>query len=134
MSGEGRTHVQRVIVPLVALVGVLAACGGGGGDEPPACEDPRATTEVTMGDFYYEPTCVEAAGGTELDVVNEGQAPHTFTVEGTVEGSGGSAEVDVPAGERATFTTPALTEGTYRVTCTYHPQMEAALRITAATP
>lgn len=121
--------MKRRIAIVVAFAGLLAACGGGG-DEPPACEDPRATTEVTMGDFSYEPTCIEAAGGTALEVVNEGQAPHTFTVEG----SDGPAEVDVPAGERATFTTPDLAEGTYLVTCTYHPQMEAALRITATTP
>ena len=57
-----------------------------------------------------------------LDVVNEGQAPHTFTVGFSVEGSDESVEVDVPAGERATFTTPPLTEGTYRVdTCHLPP-------------
>jgi plastocyanin len=46
-----------------------------------------------------------------------------------VESDGAEAEADVAAGERATLTVPDLAAGTYRVICTYHPQMEAALRI-----
>ena len=110
----------------VAFALALPACGGGG-SEPPACEDPQAVGTVTMADFSYEPGCVEAAPGDSLEIVNEGQAPHTFTVES----DGAEAEADVAAGERATLTVPDLAAGTYRVICTYHPQMEAALRIGA---
>ena len=106
-----------------ALVVALPACGGG--SEPPTCEGPQAVDTVTMADFSYEPSCVEAAPGDTLEVVNEGQAPHTFTVES----DGVEAEVDVAAGEGSTLTLPDLAAGTYRVVCTYHPQMEAALRI-----
>ena len=109
-----------------ALALALTACGGGG-EESPACENPQAAGTVTMADFSYDPGCVEAAPGDSLEIVNEGQAPHTFTVES----DGAEAEVDVPAGERATLTVPDLAAGTYRVVCTYHPQMEAALRIGA---
>jgi plastocyanin len=113
------------LVAAIVLVMLATACGNDGGD-PPACDNPRTTTSVTMGDFFYEPTCVQASPGGELEVVNEGQAPHTFTVETeTVD-----VEADVPAGERATLSVPDFEAGTYRVTCTYHPQMEAALRIT----
>ena len=108
----------------VAFALALPACGGGG-SEPPACGDPQAVGTVTMADFSYEPGCVEAAPGDSLEIVNEGQAPHTFTVES----DGAEAEADVAAGERATLTVPDLAAGTYRVICTYHPQMEAALRI-----
>jgi plastocyanin len=101
----------------------LASCGGGG-EEPPACENPRAVTTVAMGDFYYEPGCAEAPAGAELEIVNEGQAPHTFTVEADA-----GTEADVAAGERATLTVPDLTAGTYAITCTYHPQMVGALRV-----
>jgi plastocyanin len=106
-----------------ALLVALPACGGG--DEPPACEDPRATGTVTMADFSYEPSCIEATPGDTLELINDGQAPHTFTVES----DGAEAEVDVAAGERAILTVPDLAAGTYQVVCTYHPQMEAALRI-----
>jgi plastocyanin len=100
----------------------LSACGGG--DEPAVCENPRAVTTVAMGDFFYEPGCVGAPAGTELEIVNEGQAPHTFTVEADA-----GTEVDVAAGERATLTVPDLSAGTYAITCTYHPQMVGALRV-----
>ncbi|MGZ8582230.1 MAG: cupredoxin domain-containing protein [Actinomycetota bacterium] len=101
----------------------LAACGGG--SEAPGCENPVAATTVTMDDFSYEPGCVEASSGTELDIVNDGQAPHTFTIEAEAE----AADADVAAGEHASLAVPDLAPGTYRVVCTYHPQMEAALRI-----
>jgi plastocyanin len=108
---------------LVVLVVGLAACGGG--DEAPTCENPQTAPSVTMGDFSYEPGCVEVASGTELEIVNEGKAPHTFTVEADAD----EPEVDVPAGETATLAIPALDAGTYRVVCTYHPQMEGVLRV-----
>ena len=109
---------------LIVLVVGIAACGGG--DEAPTCENPQSATSVAMDDFLYEPGCVEVASGTELEIANEGKAPHTFTVEADAV----EAEVDVPAGEAATLTIPALDAGTYRVVCTYHPQMEGALRVT----
>lgn len=102
---------------------VLAACGGG--SEAPACGNPVSATTVTMGDFYYEPGCVEASSGTELEIVNDGKAPHTFTIEAEAD----VAEADVAAGDRAPLAVPDLAPGTYRVVCTYHPQMEAALRV-----
>jgi plastocyanin len=117
-----RRNIVAIAVA-AALVVAVSACGGG--NEAPACEDPQAVGTVTMADFSYEPSCIEAAPGDTLEVVNEGQAPHTFTVES----DGAEAEVDVPAGEQATLTVPDLAAGTYQVVCTYHPQMEAALRI-----
>ena len=119
--------VRRTMAGLGAFAALsLPACGGDA--EPPACENPSTTTTVTMADFSYEPGCVEATAGAELEIANEGQAPHTFTVES----EGAPAEVDVAAGEQATLTVPDLTAGTYRVSCSYHPQMEAALRISGA--
>jgi plastocyanin len=108
---------------LVLVVG-LAACGGA--DEAPTCENPQTASSVTMGDFYYEPSCVEVAPATELEIVNEGKAPHTFTVEADAD----APEVDVPAGETAELSIPSLDAGTYKVVCVYHPQMEGALRVT----
>jgi plastocyanin len=113
---------ERLIAGAVIAL-ALASCGGGGGDAP-VCENPRAVTTVAMGDFFYEPGCVESAAGAELEIVNEGNSPHTFTVEADA-----SAEVDLSAGERATLTVPELSAGTYPVTCSYHPQMEGALRV-----
>ena len=122
--GAGSVRRRGNAIAAVGAGLVLASCGGA--DEPPACENPQTATTVTMGDFFYEPACVEAPGGARLEVMNEGDVPHTFTVEGSDE----KVEVDVPAGERVTLVVPPLAASTYRVICIYHPQMEAALRIT----
>jgi plastocyanin len=125
MTRHRRNDMPRraAVAAAITLAIVFPACGGDG--EAPPCEDPQTATTVAMADFSYTPSCVEAAAGAQLEVVNEGQAPHTFTIgSGTTD-----AEVDVAAGERAAFTVPDIAAGTYRVTCTYHPQMEAALRV-----
>jgi plastocyanin len=121
-----RTDMLRRTILGVGAIAVLSLPSCGGDGDPPACEDPRATASVTMADFAYEPGCVEVAAGSELEIANEGQAPHTFTVDS----DGPAAEIDVAAGEQGTLSLPELAVGTYRVICTYHPQMEAALRIT----
>jgi plastocyanin len=118
-----RSTAVAGLLASLALGLALAACGGGGGG-PPECASPRATSTVVMDDFVYEPSCIETSAGTELEIVNEGQAPHTFTVE-----ADGGGEVDLAAGDRASLAVPNLAAGTYRITCTYHPQMEGALRI-----
>jgi len=115
-------RLTTILLGLAVLA--LGACSGDG--EPAPCENPQRATEVTMDDFSYEPTCVEASVGTTLDVVNEGQAPHTFTIEADP-----GADLDVPAGERGSLDVPHLDPGTYSVTCTYHPQMEAALLVSS---
>lgn len=117
MSG---LRLSTILLGLAAIA--LWACSGGG--ESPSCENPQQATEVTMDDFSYEPTCVEASAGTTLNVVNEGQAPHTFTIE-----SDPGVDLDVPAGERASLDVPELDPGSYSVICTYHPQMQAVLLV-----
>ena len=125
MTMHGGNDMPRRAIGAVAAALALGLPACGGGSDPPACEAPQAVGTVTMADFSYAPSCVEAASGDSLEIVNEGQAPHTFTVES----DGAEAQVDVAAGERATLTVPDFAAGTYQVVCTYHPQMEAALRI-----
>ena len=64
--------------------------------------------------------CIRAAGS----LLRAGPLPRALQSALDAE-----AEVDVPAGERATLTLPDLPAGIYQVTCTYHPQMEGALRV-----
>jgi plastocyanin len=75
---------------------------------------------ITIKDFEYEMPESIAPGAT-VTVVNEDDAPHTVTAKDE-----GGFDVDVPAGETATFTAPEEA-GEYAVICTYHPEMSASL-------
>lgn len=105
-----------------ALLLLLAAsCGSEPKSAEELCPNPTATTSVEMGDFFYEPSCVEVDEGAALTIDNTGKAPHTFTIDG--------AEANVAAGGSATLELANVAPGTYEVICTYHPQMMGALRV-----
>ena len=126
--------VTRARVLALVLGGslVLAACGGGddGNDavaqpDAPATEaaEGATTTTVTMRDNEYAPAD-PVVGSGELELVNEGEAPHTFTVEGE------DVDVEVEAGAKSTATID-LEPGTYTVFCEFHRSqgMETTLTV-----
>jgi plastocyanin len=110
----------RIWIGGATLALVAAACSGV--DEPAACADPASGARMQLLDFEYAPRCLEVTG-EEVALTNPGDVPHTFTLPDT--------DVDVrvdPDGEgRADL--GGLAPGTYRVICTLHPQMTAAIRI-----
>jgi plastocyanin len=113
--------IGRVAV-ITALV-LLAACGGD--EAPPAsCSDPVDATTVELSDFAFRPNCLSADAGATITLENTGDAPHTFTVEGT------DVDVEVDPGSSAEASLSGAEPGTYAVTCTLHPQMEATLTVT----
>ena len=97
---------------------LLAACGGGdaGDDAGGAVEDTSApaaaTSTITMTDNEFAPAAPVVASG-ELELVNEGASPHTFTVEGE------DVDVEVEAGQTASATVD-LEAGTYTLFCEFH--------------
>jgi plastocyanin len=113
-----RTLINGLVGAL--LLGGLTACSS---SNEPVCENPVAATTVEMADFSYDPSCVEASAGATLTIDNVGKVPHTFTVSDT------DASADVAAGETADLDLTGIGPGTYRVFCTYHPNMEAALKV-----
>lgn len=108
---------------IVAATLLLVACGSGGAETPEACTDPVPADTVELADFEFRPGCLEAEAGASIKVENTGEAPHTFTVEGTdvdlVLAAGSSTEVGIAG----------VDPGRYAVTCTYHPQMTAILTV-----
>jgi plastocyanin len=111
------TRKRLLGVVLVASMS-LAACGGGDGD---AASDPAnggstntgsATSTVTMADNGYAPAEPVIAAG-DIELVNEGESPHTFTIDGE------DVDVEVAAGETATATVD-LEAGTYTLFCQFH--------------
>jgi plastocyanin len=106
--GKSRKILSVAAVSLL----LLAACGGGddGGDE--GGDGTAAATTVTMRDNAFVPSDPVIASG-EIELVNEGASPHTFTVEGE------DVDVEVEAGQTVTETVD-LPAGTYTLFCEFH--------------
>ena len=110
----------------LALVATLgAACGGGGetgGETGEETEGGGAPGEVNMVDNAFQPSTITAEAGSSLTVMNTGQAPHTFTVEG------GEIDEEVEPGAE-TQVTIDLEAGEYPVVCEFHPEMTGTLTV-----
>jgi plastocyanin len=112
--------------PMLVLAGLLlASVACSSSSEAPAdlCPSPTTTTSVEMKDFEYSPSCVAVAPGATLSLTNSGQTPHTFTVKAV------DKSTDVAAGGSGSLDLSGVAAGTYEVTCIYHPQMTAAVKI-----
>ena len=111
------------VLALGALL-LLPACGGDGATPPQDCTDPVAATNVELADLAFRPDCLSVEASTmpmTFTLENTGDAPHTFTVTGT------DVDINVDAGTSVEASLSGLEPGTYAVTCTFHPQMEATL-------
>jgi len=106
------------------VVLITAGIGCSGSDAPPECTAPETTTSVEIVDFTYGPSCVQATNGDTLQISNADTTPHTYTVKGT------GVDLDLEAESEGTLTLDGLVAGTtYAISCTYHPEMGAALKI-----
>ena len=112
---------KQVFAVLVTTL-FLTACDEAEQSVEP-CTDPVPTTSVELADFAFRPDCLSADAGATITLDNTGDAPHTFTVEGT------DVDVDLDAGASGNAILAGVDPGTYVVTCTFHPQMEATLTI-----
>ena len=114
--------MSRARVLLLGLVALLPACGDGGG-APSVCAKPVEAETVVLADFAFRPDCLRASEGAQIGLRNTGEAPHTFTIEGT------TVDVNLPAGTSSDASLSGVEPGRYTVTCTFHPQMEATLTV-----
>ncbi len=83
--------------------------------------------EVELDDFYFGPTVIEATPGQafEVELFNEGAAPHTFTIDSLSI----DQRLDPGARMNITITAPAAT-GTVQFYCKFHQassKMQGAL-------
>lgn len=115
-------RVRIAPVLLVALAAIVPACDGETAPPEP-CTDPAPATSVELADFAFRPDCLSTDAGATIALDNTGDAPHTFTVEGT------DVDVNVEAGSSGEADLGTVDPGTYTVTCTFHPQMEATLTV-----
>ena len=119
------TKKLRSIVGVALLL--LAACGGGGGEDAGTngADGTTGGSTVTMRDDAFTPSDPVIAAG-EVQLVNEGEEPHTFTVEGE------AVDIQVDAGQTVTETID-LSPGTYTLFCEFHRAqgMEGTLTVEA---
>ena len=114
---------MKIVAPfLIVVLAMLPACDGEGA-APEPCTDPAPVTSVELADFAFRPDCLSAGPGATIALDNTGDAPHTFTVEGT------DVDVNVDAGSSGEADLGTVDPGSYTVTCTFHPQMEATLTV-----
>ena len=110
----------------VAVLGV--ACGGG--DDGASSSDAadggsEAGTTVQAVDFAFEPTTVTAPVGGTIELVNEGDTVHSFTVDDA------GIDVDADGGESATVDVGDAEPGSYEFYCKYHKDsMTGTLEVT----
>lgn len=126
--------MRKTFVLSMALVSALtlAACGGGdetdggGATTPPTATatspSPTETetsgeTRIAMEDNSFQPNSLEVASGTELELDNEGDNPHTFTIDGE------DIDVQVNAGGDSQNVTIDLDPGTYDFFCRFHASL-----------
>jgi plastocyanin len=126
---------------LCAVVAVLAlagtACGGDDGSEAGGGASAAASSTdggggggggggagdqtVTIKDFTYDPSELTVDGSTTIEVLNEDDAEHSFTLDDD------SVSQDVQPGESATVTIdPAASIGWH---CEFHPDMTGTITV-----
>ena len=105
----------RVIGILLAGA-LLAACGGNDAGGATAGDDGEpssgTTSTITMRDDEFVPSKATIAVG-DVDLVNEGESPHNFTIEGQ------GVDVNVDPGTTTTQSID-LAAGTYTIFCAFH--------------
>jgi plastocyanin len=138
-----RGRLAMILAPTVALGLVAASCGGagttgaggggggGGGqvDEAAGSFDIAAAndhgaadlsgmgeTSLELDDFYFEPTVLvgEPEQTINIELENEGQAPHTFTLDD------GSVDEELQPGDKVEVDVGFPESGHLRFTCQFH--------------
>jgi plastocyanin len=138
-----RRNVLILGVLVTALVPVLAGCGsssssssttttesssggGGGGkkkiagvvanDHGTKAVEDTGKTEVELDDFYFEPTVLQGKAGdkVELELKNEGQVEHSFTIDSQ------GINKDLQPGDEAEVMVTIPQSGVVSFYCTFH--------------
>jgi plastocyanin len=132
------------------VLAVLAAgCGGGQGAQAPSPQaappapgpGPAATPGpaaapgeiVVVGkDNFYEPTTIALKAGEAYDVLfkNEGTTVHNLIIQAK-DGAGQdfASDIVVNGGGESRIKVKIDRPGTYKVVCTYHPEMVGEVKV-----
>jgi uncharacterized cupredoxin-like copper-binding protein len=122
---------RGVLVGLVGLLAVLAACGGGSsssGGGGSAGNQPAGSTKVTMTDYKFTPADISVKSGkVTLFLVNSGSVSHDMVVMNADGKSMGRSELIQP-GDSNTFSIENLAAGSYKVICDQPGHLENGMK------
>jgi plastocyanin len=125
-----------IVVFAIALLAVATACGGYGGDDNKSDEGGSVTiagtatdshgtkdvsgetekVEIELYDNYFEPTVLKGTPGqkVELELKNEGNAAHTFTI------SEQSVDAEIQPGDETETDVTFPESGELKFICRFH--------------
>ena len=131
--------MRKMIAVAFAAAMLLGACSSGGDDEPTNttgggtssatsggatsggggdCQDLSSGGDfsMVMKDFEFEPSCLTVKNTQRLDLENDGNTAHTFTIDGT------PVDVQLDAGDFQDLDAPGdgLPPGEYTFYCKFH--------------
>jgi plastocyanin len=115
---------RRTAVGAIVVLGLVAAgCGGDDGNgDGGADTGGGGATSITIADFAYDPSTVTvSSGSTEIEVTNQDDADHTFTLDDD------SVDQEIAAGESATVTVDISSTTGFH--CEIHPDMTGTLEV-----
>jgi plastocyanin len=127
---------KLALLPTLALLAALTACGGGGtgdnaaapstdtSDETPAARTKSSGAQVSMTDNAFSPATLTVKPGQTITIVNKGGATHNLVDEKDSINSG-----DVEPDANGTVKAPTKA-GTYSYVCTYHFGMKGTFKVT----
>jgi plastocyanin len=98
-----------------AMKGVVTVTGQGGGAGPAQAAAGPREVDVGVVDFAFEPNDASVAAGGKVTVTNNGQAPHTMTLDDVDLDTG-----NIDPGASAELTAPDA-PGSYSYRCAVHP-------------
>jgi plastocyanin len=127
---------MATIVLAALAAALILACGGeeepdyGGDQGGDGSTDTGQTFEVTANDFSFTPDGLSVSTREPFEVVltNNGNAPHTFTIDEF------KVEAEVAAGEKQTISVAPTLSGEFAFYCRFHKQqgMEGVVNISGA--
>jgi len=119
--------MSRTLVPILAALALaVTGCGDDtGGDECVDLSGEGETFTVRMADFEFQPSCFTASASQSVELVNEDEAIHSFTLQDT------AVNVEIPGGEtvEGAPVSGVVEPGTYDLVCTFHPEMTGEVTV-----
>jgi len=99
---------------LLAAIAMFAVVACGGDDPDASASENNEAVAVTATDNAFDPSDITAGAGSSIEVINEGEAPHNFSVTGS------GIDVDIDPGESMSIDTSELEAGSHDVECKFH--------------